>query len=73
MAVLSPEVRGPASGEGGQTHGCLLIQLPVSVFFVFLPFSWAAPAAYGGSQARGGVGAVPPAYTTATATQDPRL
>ena len=28
------------------------------VFFVFLPFSGAAPAAYGGSQARGLIGAV---------------
>ena len=27
-------------------------------FFVFLPFLWAAPAAYGGSQARGRNGAV---------------
>ena len=26
-------------------------------FLVFLPFSWAAPAAYGGSQARGLIGA----------------
>ena len=29
------------------------------VCFVFLPLSWAAPAAYGGSQARGPIGAVP--------------
>ena len=28
------------------------------VLFVFLPFSWAAPAAYGGSPARGPIGAV---------------
>ena len=27
-------------------------------FFVFWPFSWAAPMAYGGSQARGPIGAV---------------
>ena len=27
-------------------------------FFVFFPISWAAPMAYGGSQARGGIGAV---------------
>ena len=29
-----------------------------SFFFVFLPFSRAAPAAYGGSQARGQIGAI---------------
>ena len=28
------------------------------IFFVFLLFLWAAPAAYGGSQARGRIGAV---------------
>ena len=28
------------------------------LFFVFLAISWAAPAAYGGSQARGPIGAV---------------
>ena len=32
----------------------------------------AAPMAYESSQARGGTGAVLPAYTTATATPDPR-
>ena len=31
---------------------CLLVCLS----FVFLPFSWAAPAAYGGSLARGQIG-----------------
>ena len=30
----------------------------VCLFFVFLLFLWAAPAAYGGSQARGPIGAV---------------
>ena len=38
--------------------------------FVFCPFR-AAPVAYGSSQARGRIGAVAPAYTTATATPDP--
>ena len=38
-------------------------------FLVFLPFSWAALVAYGGSQARCQIGAV--AYARATATQDP--
>ena len=44
-------------------------------FFVFLPFSRAAPAAYGGSQARGLIGAVATSLrqSTATATQDPSL
>ena len=28
------------------------------IFFVFLPLLWAAPAAYGGSQARGRIGAL---------------
>ena len=33
------------------------------IFFVFLPLLWAAPAAYGGSQARGRIGAVAPRPT----------
>ena len=40
-------------------------------FVLFLPFR-AAPAAYGSSQARGRIRAVP-AYTTATAMRDPSL
>ena len=37
----------------------------------FLSFFWGgAPTVYGGSQARGRIGAVPLAYTTATATKD---
>ena len=36
----------------------------------FFCFSGAAPVAHGGSQARGRIGAQPPAYTTATATWD---
>ena len=39
-------------------------------FFCLFAISWATPTAYGGSQARGLIGAVPPAYTRATATQD---
>ena len=39
--------------------------------FVFLPFSWAAPKAYGGSQAKGLIGAVAAGLATAKATQDP--
>ena len=36
-----------------------LVTLYVSVFFwLFFAISWAAPAAYGGSQARGRIGAV---------------
>ena len=35
-------------------------------FFPFFSFFRAAPMAYGGSQARGRIGAVPPAYITAT-------
>ena len=42
-------------------------------FFVFclFAFSGAAPAAYGGSQARGQIELRPPAYTTVIATPDP--
>ena len=40
-------------------------------FFVFLPFSRAAPAAYRGSQARGLIGAVAAGLARATAMQDP--
>ena len=43
----------------------------VVVVVVVVAISWAAPVAYGGSQARGLIGAVAPAYTRATATQDP--
>ena len=40
--------------EGGQ-HSSRFVCF---FFFVFLPFLWAAPAAYVGSQARGQIGAV---------------
>ena len=36
----------------------LLLLLLLLSLFVFLPFPWAAPAAYGGSEARGRIGAV---------------
>ena len=41
------------------------------VCFCLFAFSMAARAAYGGSQARGRIGAVAAAYTRATATRDP--
>ena len=43
------------------------------LFFVFLSFFRAAPAAYGGSQARGPIGAVAAGlhYTIVTAMPDP--
>ena len=41
-----------------------------SFSFFGLIFSKTAPAAHGGSQARGVIGAVAPAYTTATGTRD---
>ena len=41
------------------------------IYFCRSAFSRATPAAYGGSQARDQIGAVPRAYTTATATWDP--
>ena len=41
------------------------------LFFCLFAFSRAAPGACGSSQARGVMGAVPPAYTTATATRHP--
>ena len=47
----------------------LLLLLP---FFFFCLFG-ATPTAYGSSQARGQIGAVALAYTTATATPDPSL
>ena len=40
-------------------------------FFFFLPFFRAAAKAYGGSQARGPIGAAARAYTRATAMPDP--
>ena len=44
-------------------------------FFVFLPFSWAALAAYGGSQARGQIGAVATSLlqSHSNAGSEPRL
>ena len=39
--------------------------------FIYIYFWGATPAAYGGSQARGQIGGVAAAYTTATATWDP--
>ena len=47
--------------------------VPASFFFFFFFFGLfrAAPVAYGGSQARGWIGAKLPAYTTATAMPDP--
>ena len=50
------------------TQQDLLVNL---FFFFFLLFLWAAPAAYGGSQARGLIGAVATSLARATATQDP--
>ena len=41
------------------------------LFFVFV-FSRAPPTSYGGSQARGSIGAVATAYATATAMQVPQ-
>ena len=52
---------------------CIKFNL-VRIYFLFLfIFSLfrVAPLAYGGSQARGLIGAVEPAYTRATATPDP--
>jgi len=44
-------------------------------FFVFLLFLWAAPTAYGGSQARGPIGAVAPSLSQShsNAGSKPRL
>ena len=49
----------------------LLLSFFFFFFFVFFAISWAAPAVYGGSRARGRIRAVAAAYTTATAMQDP--
>ena len=45
------------------------------LFFVFLLFLWATPAAYGGSQARGQIGAVAPGLhqSHSNAGSEPRL
>ena len=37
---------------------CMCILIYLLIYFAFLPFSWAAPTACGGSQARGLIGAV---------------
>ena len=41
------------------------------VVVVVVAISWAAPAAYGGSQARGPIGAVATSLCQSTATRDP--
>ena len=41
------------------------------IYFCLFVISWAAPVAYGGSQARDKSELQPPAYTRATATRDP--
>jgi len=47
----------------------------LSFFFVFFAISWAAPAAYGGSQARGRIGAVAASLrqSHSNAGSEPRL
>ena len=42
----------------------------ILLYIYIFVFSGATHAAYGGSQARGLIGAVPPAFARATATQD---
>ena len=37
---------------------CIYLFIYLILFFVFFAISWAAPTAYGGSQARGPIGAV---------------
>ena len=45
--------------DDGHSHQCeVMPHDSFFFFFVFLLFLWAAPAAYGGSQARGRIGAV---------------
>ena len=55
-------------------HWKHFLNLFIKFFFFFGLFaiSWAAPMAYGGSQARGLIGAVATGLARATATQDPR-
>ena len=49
---------------------CYFVVVVVCFVFCLFCFFRAAPEAYGGSQARGRIGAVALAYTTATATRD---
>ena len=48
---------------------CEVLGADIYIFFCLFAISWAALVAYGGSQARGPIGAVATAYGTATATQ----
>ena len=57
--ILQHMCAGP--GAGTCLEGDKLMLLPLFLFFFFFclfAISWAAPAAYGGSQARGPIGAV---------------
>ena len=47
------------------------VQYPCQFFFFVFCLFRAACMAYGGTRARGRIGAVGPAYTTATAMPDP--
>ena len=53
------------------TFAYLLNSLQIILINLFIYLFRAAPAAYGGSQARGPVGAIATTYTSTTATQDP--
>ena len=76
--VWGPQDLGTTHGEGLAGHACPTKEcLPWNgflscffFFFFFLSFFRATFMAYGGSQARGPVGAVATGYTTATATWD---
>ena len=58
-------------GNGSRARNEYVLVLPSFLsFFLFFSFR-AAPMAYGGSQARGRIGAIAVAYTTAHATPDP--
>ena len=71
---LCEERTGKREQEGRWPQVCSGTGLLFVFFFVFFVFGLfrAAPTAYGGSQARGQIGAVALAYTTAMATPDLR-
>ena len=53
----------------------IFLIITYTIFFVFFVFSWAMPKAYGGSQARGRIGAVTTGlhHSHSNAGSEPRL
>ena len=80
-ALLGVLANGRGARDGFEQHSGvesapilgteMMFQLANFFFFCLFAISWAAPAAYGGSQATGQIEAVATGHARTTATQDP--